>query len=62
MNQERQTELIFSGDPYRMNWLRPDYEYGQVKVPKELTWDGENRREGGVRYTASRRTNPGKTP
>ena len=62
MNQERQTELIFSGDPYRMNWLRPDYEYGRVKAPKELTWEVENRREGGVLYTEIRLTNPGKKP
>ena len=25
MEKERQMELIFSDDPYRMNWLRPDY-------------------------------------
>ena len=62
MKKERQMELIFSGDPYRMNWLRPDYEYGRVKAPKELTWEVENRREGDVLYTEIRLTNPGKKP
>ena len=62
MEKERQMELIFSDDPYRMNWLRPDYEYGQVKAPKELTWEAENRREGDVLYTEIRLTNPGKKP
>lgn len=59
---DRLNEIIFSGDPYRMNWLRPDYEYGQVKTPKELEWEVENRREGDVLYTKIRLTNPGKKP
>ena len=30
-------ELIFKNDPYEMNWVRPDFPYGEVGVPEELS-------------------------
>ena len=44
-------ELIFSGDPERMNWFRTDVEYGSAEYPEELSYEIQNRREGDVLYT-----------
>ena len=41
-------EVIFSQDPYKMNWLRPDYEYARVICPESLTAQVENSREGDI--------------
>lgn len=41
-------EIIFSQDPYQMNWLRPDYEYARVICPESLTAQVEHSREGDV--------------
>lgn len=55
-------EIIFQKDPYRMNWLRTDYVYGDVICPKELSGQSESRREGDLVYTEVRITNPGNKP
>ena len=40
-------EIIFSGEPYGMNWLRKDFVYGEVLCPpgleavSESVWEGE---------------------
>lgn len=44
-------ELIFRDDPYGMNWLRQDYQYGKVKCPKGLDSTVSHRREGDIVYT-----------
>ena len=55
-------ELIFSGDKYKMNWLREDFPYAKVICPPELTATVENRREGDVLTTEIRLTNTGRKP
>lgn len=34
-------EIIFAGDPHRMNWIRPDHPYAQVRLPARLDGSGE---------------------
>ena len=55
-------ELIFSNDPYGMNWLREDFAYGEVKCPKELCGLATSRREGDKVYTKVTISNPGRKP
>lgn len=55
-------ELIFSNDPYGMNWLREDFAYGEVRCPRELCSQVQTRREGDRVYTEIRITNPGRKP
>lgn len=55
-------ELIFSNDPYGMNWLREDFAYGEVKCPKELCGSVQNRRDGDKVYTEVTISNPGRKP
>lgn len=55
-------ELVFSGDPYGMNWLREDFTYGEVKCPKELRGAVKNRRDGDKVYTEVTISNPGRKP
>lgn len=55
-------ELIFSNDPYQMNWLREDFAYGEVKCPKELRGLAMNRKDGDKVYTKITISNPGRKP
>lgn len=55
-------ELIFSEDHYKMNWLRPDYAYGEVRCPRELSSRVENSREGDVITTKITIVNEGDKP
>ena len=55
-------EIVFSGDPYQMNWLRTDYPYAAVTCPKELTAETYNRKEGDRVYTTVSLTNAGRKP
>ena len=53
-------ELIFKNDPYEMNWVRPDFPYGEVGVPEELSATSASVREGDVVRTEIRIKNEGK--
>lgn len=55
-------ELIFSNDPYGMNWLREDFAYGEMKCPKELCGSVESRKDGDMVYTKITISNPGRKP
>ena len=55
-------ELIFKNDPYEMNWVRPDFPYGEVGVPEELSATSASVREGDVVRTEIRIKNEGKKP
>ena len=55
-------ELIFKNDPYEMNWIRPDFPYGEVGVPEELSATSASVREGDVVQTEIRIKNEGKKP
>ena len=55
-------ELVFSDDPYKMNWLRDDYVYGDIKGPTELIWQVVKSREDDVVHTKIEITNPGTKP
>ena len=55
-------ELIFKNDPYEMNWVRPDFPYGEVGVPEELAATSASVREGDVVRTEIRIKNEGKKP
>lgn len=55
-------ELLFSNDPYGMNWLREDFAYGEVKCPKELCGSVESRKDGDIVYTKIIISNPGRKP
>ncbi len=55
-------EIIFSDDLYKMNWLRPDYAYGEVVCPKELTGRTASSRKGDLVTTEVTITNPGDKP
>ena len=55
-------ELIFSNDPYEMNWLREDYEYGRIDCPGELCCSVESRREEECIWTSVTISNPGTKP
>ena len=44
-------ELIFQDDPFRMNWLRQDYRYGEVRCPKGVESTVSHRKEGDVVHT-----------
>ena len=46
MADKQMKELIFSGDPVQMNWLRNDYPYAFVRCPEEFSWTVQNTREG----------------
>ena len=39
-------ELVFSGDQKKMNWLRGDFPYANVKCPEEFTWTAMHERKG----------------
>lgn len=56
------TEIIFSNDAYRMNWLRPDVPYAQVRAPKWLTSVVETSRDGDAWYTTIHLTNTSNRP
>ncbi|MDO4621051.1 MAG: hypothetical protein Q4B09_10580 [Lachnospiraceae bacterium] len=55
-------ELIFSADPYRMNWFRTDFEYAKVKAPCWIKSEVHHRREGDLVYTDIRFTNDSDKP
>lgn len=55
-------EMIFSGDVYRMNWFRPDYEYAKVTCPAALCAEIQHRREGDLLRTEITIRNTGNTP
>lgn len=55
-------EIRFHGDPYGMNWLRPDYPYAQVTGPHELSFASTSRTDGDLVETEIRITNPGAKP
>lgn len=44
-------ELIFQDDPFRMNWLRQDYRYGEVRCAKGVESTVSHRKEGDVVHT-----------
>lgn len=50
-------KIIFSEDEYQMNWLRPDYTYGEISCPDGLTGCVENSKEGDRITTKIRITN-----
>ncbi|MDO5423363.1 MAG: hypothetical protein Q4F41_06520 [Eubacteriales bacterium] len=54
--------LIFSNDPYEMNWLRPDFTYAEVSAPKELEAQVTTEQDGDVVRTVIVLTNRGKKP
>ena len=55
-------EIIFSEDPYHMNWLRDDFPYAKVKVPKELDYQACHTIEGDCIHTEILFTNRGNKP
>lgn len=55
-------ELVFSNDPYGMNWLREDFAYGEVKCPKELCGSAASKKDGDKVYTKITISNPGRKP
>lgn len=55
-------ELIFSQDKYKMNWLRPDFEYARVTCPEELEARVSHNREGDVVKTSIVIANHGSRP
>lgn len=55
-------ELIFSNDPYRMNWLRGDFPYGQIFCPPQLLAKEETTRRGDFIDTEILLTNRGEKP
>ena len=55
-------ELLFKDDKYKMNWIRPDFEYAHIKCPKELSYNVTNRQEDDLIYTEIEFTNVSKKP
>lgn len=55
-------ELIFSGDPHRMNWLRKDFSYGQILCPPQLSAEERTTRNGDFIDTEILLTNRGEKP
>lgn len=55
-------QLVFQNDPYKMNWLRDDFQYAKVEGPAELEYFTESRREGDVVFTRIKIFNPGSKP
>lgn len=55
-------EIIFSDDPYTMNWLRGDYPYAQVSCPKALDCKVVQEQHGDEYVTAIYFTNISKKP
>lgn len=55
-------QIIFSGDKYKMNWLREDFEYAQVSCTEQLEIKVENRQEGDILTTAITFRNSGSKP
>lgn len=45
------TEIILPGEKYGMNWLREDFQYGQVVCPKGLTAESVHQWQGDVLTT-----------
>lgn len=39
-------EIIFENDRYHMNWLREDFNYGEVRCPRQIAAEVVNVREG----------------
>ncbi|MGN1020542.1 MAG: hypothetical protein ACI4O7_09200 [Aristaeellaceae bacterium] len=56
------TEIIFSRDRHRMNWLRPDVPYAEVRAPQWLASEVDTTREGDVWHTVIRLTNTADRP
>lgn len=48
---EKIREIVFQNDPYRMNWLRPDYAYAQVNCPPGIAAAVRHTKEGDVLRT-----------
>ena len=46
MEENRVREMVFSGDPKKMNWFREDFPYAEVKCPAEFSWKVSNSRQG----------------
>ncbi|MGN0315045.1 MAG: hypothetical protein ACI4EG_09695 [Fusicatenibacter sp.] len=44
-------QLIFSSDPYKMNWIREDFSYGEVACPADISVHREDHQEGDVYRT-----------
>lgn len=55
-------ELIFSNDPYKMNWLREDCEYAKIKCPKRLEYKVSSQRDGDEIKTSITFTNVDNKP
>ncbi len=55
-------EIIFSEDPYGMNWLREDFPYAKAKAPAGLSCQVSHAREGDCIHTEALFTNNSKKP
>ncbi len=55
-------KIIFSNDPYGMNWLRDDYSYAEVQCPADLTYEVKNHQEGDLYFTEFTFTNQSSKP
>lgn len=38
MDRQNIKEIVFTQDPKKMNWLRDDYPYAEVRCPEEFSW------------------------
>lgn len=46
IENEKTKQLIFSGDPKKMNWFRDDFPYADVKCSEEFTWSVSHEQQG----------------
>lgn len=60
MEENRVRELVFSGDPKKMNWFREDFPYAEVKCPAEFSWKVSHSRQGDDLVTEFTIKNEGK--
>ena len=55
-------KIIFKDDPYKMNWLRQDFDYGKVTGPDMLDYRTVSYEDGDFIYTEIYMTNKGTKP
>lgn len=62
MKDTQITSFVFSSDPWKMQWFRPDYSYAEVRCPDDFVAKTSHRREGDELFTRIEITYQGKHP